>query len=102
MLDRTWLVQAKCRHSSPENFVLDEKETGTWLPATQRDMQADHLCAGCPVKKQCAIDAIEHEDIGVVRAGVWLPDHAPKGSYVPRRHNTQKLLAVINGTKRNR
>jgi len=43
------------------------------LPA-ERDRIAASLCEGCPVIGQCALDAAEPTSVGVVRAGVWVPE----------------------------
>ena len=41
-----------------------------WL---NKEATACELCAGCPVKRECAADALQREAWGTVRAGVWLP-----------------------------
>ena len=64
----SWYNNAKCRGDDLNNYDLQRQ------PAVKdKQAQARTLCAGCPVKRQCAIDAMEHDAWGTVRAGMWLP-----------------------------
>lgn len=33
-------------------------------------------CLECPVKRECADDALDRGDVGVIRAGVWCSPHS--------------------------
>lgn len=64
-----WYNHAQCAGRYVNDFDLDNRryirQNKTGLART--------LCAGCPVKRECALDALEHEAWGTVRAGIWLP-----------------------------
>nr|DAI73902.1 MAG TPA: transcriptional regulator [Caudoviricetes sp.] len=47
----------------------------------------------CPVIRECAAEAIETDDIGVIRAGVPIPD----ARRVDRRNATRALHAIAGG-----
>ena len=90
MLDMNhWWEKAQCADQPLNNYVL----TG------QRDKQATarQLCAGCPVKPQCAWDALEHQDSGVVRAGVWIPEDTAAMRYEREAVYSQLYDEVIEG-----
>ena len=42
-------------------------------PAGKRAAVAASYCAGCPVKPECAAEALATRSTGVVRAGVFIP-----------------------------
>lgn len=59
-----WRDKAICKGSDPNLFDLD------WLEETQglsdwwkQDEYADQICAGCPVKAECALSALEVIDV---------------------------------------
>lgn len=64
-MNNKWRWEAKCA-GEPEKYDIDNKKLNK--SATARE-----LCAGCPVKRECADDALQREAWGTVRAGVWLP-----------------------------
>ncbi|MDO5730817.1 WhiB family transcriptional regulator [Corynebacterium sphenisci] len=82
-----WQEEAKCAGDDPGRYVLDEEPHR--VPPAQRGPQARALCDGCPVRAFCAADALDHDDIGVVRAGVWIPAVIPG----PRGAVQRALLA---------
>lgn len=54
----------------------DRRDPVPWLaevPDHRRRAVALDYCRGCQVIRECAADAVENEDIGVVRASVWVP-----------------------------
>ena len=61
-----WWTRAECR----DDDRIDPALPG--LGQRQREKIATFYCLGCPVKQQCAADALRHRDIGVIRAGVWI------------------------------
>ena len=65
-----WRERAMCRTRSPLLYDLAHLDDGA--PYTVRAVTARALCAGCPVLRDCAADAWHHEDLGVVRGGVYL------------------------------
>ncbi|MBU5654319.1 WhiB family transcriptional regulator [Corynebacterium aurimucosum] len=84
-----WWEKAQCAGQPLNNYVL----TG------QRDKQATarQLCQHCPVKPQCAYDALEHQDSGVVRAGVWIPEDTAAMRYERETVYNQLYDAVLGG-----
>lgn len=65
-MNNSWRWEAKCLGDDPAKYDLDNRTSNK--AATARE-----LCAGCPVKSECATDALMFEAWGTVRAGVWLP-----------------------------
>lgn len=85
----TWRKDAQCAGQPLSDFVLD---TGVGrVPARQRRDQARRLCVGCPVVGECAADALEFEDRGVVRGGVWIPS--------PGHPGNQALPTAVNALR---
>ena len=84
-----WWENAKCAGQPLNDYVL----TG------QRDKQATArtLCQHCPVKPQCAWDALEHQDSGVVRAGIWIPEDTAAMRYQREAVYNQLYDAVVEG-----
>lgn len=84
-----WWERAKCAGQPLNDYVL----TG------QRDKQATarQLCQHCPVKPQCAYEAITYEDSGVVRAGVWIPEDTAAMRYEREAVYNQLYDAVEEG-----
>ena len=76
-----WWQNAQCKGQPIKNYDLKGQVN---KPAIARE-----LCAGCPVKPQCAYDALQHGDNGLVRGGVWIPDETS----LAIRHERQ---AVVN------
>lgn len=85
---RDWRDKAQCRDASPHLYDLAHVPMSA--PVGERDREAEALCDGCPVKRDCAADAYAHEDFAVVRGGVWL-----------RHPQTRDLLQAAT-TRRNR
>lgn len=84
-----WWEKALCAGQPLNDYVL----TG------QRDKQATarQLCQHCPVKPQCAWDSLEHQDSGVVRAGVWIPEDTAAMRYEREAVHSQLYDAVLKG-----
>lgn len=89
MVDLTWQKQALCRNSNPDWYDLDWVTQFHGNDFRRQDEYAKTICAGCPVIKECAKDALETIDVsdyactpdglsgmcwteGVVRAGLAL------------------------------
>ncbi len=65
-MNNSWRWEAKCLGDDPAKYDLDNR-------TSNKEATARELCAGCPVKRECATDALMFEAWGTVRAGVWLP-----------------------------
>lgn len=82
-----WWERAKCAGQPIKNYDLKGQVN---KPATARE-----LCAGCPVKPQCAYDALQHADSGLVRGGVWIPDETSLAMRHERQAVTDALYEVV-------
>lgn len=84
-----WWERAQCAGQPLNDYIL----TG------QRNKQATarQLCQHCPVKPQCAWDALEHQDSGVVRAGIWIPEDTAAMRYQREAVYNQLYDAVVEG-----
>lgn len=62
---------SRCRGRAAE-YEYANVAGGQWK--TKREA-AEQLCAGCPVMAMCAHLALKHHALGMVWAGVPIPDH---------------------------
>ncbi len=84
----TWNQDALCRTRPFEHYDLDHLSPN---PQT-RSKQAKAACEGCPVIRDCALDALRYDTRGVVRGGYAWPESA---SYVVEfRNKVAKSLGV--------
>lgn len=67
---REWVTRAKCRTRPATDWDTLPKE----FQASDPHARARELCAGCPVFRECARDAVDYPAWGTVRAAVALPD----------------------------
>lgn len=70
--DQPWREKAKCLGQDWKQYVVENMPVGRNAPQT-RAILAQAKCSGCPVRAECAGDALDNHDIGVVRAGVPIP-----------------------------
>lgn len=68
-----WMTEAKCAGDDIERYSTDRLGTGPGVQAKARK-----LCAGCPVMRECAIDALRFDTRGVVRGGFAFSEDATK------------------------
>lgn len=68
----SWLPRAGCRDADPDEFDVGLNVSGSAPPAARIDAMWDRgkICESCPVLALCARDAIAHDDVAIVRAGV--------------------------------
>lgn len=79
-----WTDLADCAERTNPTFDL------AGVPVNERNAVARWYCMGCPVVKECAVDALKYRDTGVVRAGVWLQS---AGNQTPAaRRRLQKVV----------
>lgn len=84
-----WWQEAKCKGQEVKTFDLKGQPN---KHATARE-----LCAGCPVKPQCANDALQHGDTGLVRGGVWVPSETTVVMRHEREAVNNALYEVVMG-----
>ena len=88
---REWITRAKCAGDDPQRYELG---TGS---VDVRQQIARGLCRGCPVLRECALDALDHLAVGTVRAGVWIPGNNPDGLAWPQAR--KRLRAAAGGAQ---
>lgn len=67
----TWHADAKCAYAQrPQNWDLPLSNR---LSRAESLVHCATLCAGCPVIRECAQEALDVNDRALVRAGVALP-----------------------------
>lgn len=69
----TWHRRALCVGLDPKLFDA-RMDCNGWFEPEQ--VRADALCRGCPVKRECAREALKDNARGVIRAGVAIPINA--------------------------
>lgn len=71
-----WRARAVCYLETPDAPEL-------WTPERRpvRDMRVhlERMCARCPVRRECAADAVLTGAEGGMYAGVWVPNHEQGG-----------------------
>lgn len=60
-----WQESAACRQLDSARFFAPAGERG--VPKRERERAAQRICAGCPVREECAEFALAHGE----RHGVW-------------------------------
>lgn len=88
---RPWHERAKCAGREPTKYEV----VVSTVPrvAREQDEYARNLCAGCPVVLDCALDALDYGDVGVIRAGLIL--RHTSGGVKQDRLTRQKLNHAI-------
>lgn len=92
----SWVDSAQCSGDDPAKYVLNAPPF--FVRVAKREQTAWALCRDCPVRRECAEDALIHRDIGVVRGGVWL-DAGKKGSYLTKTAKRQLIAAALRGNQ---
>jgi WhiB family redox-sensing transcriptional regulator len=75
---RHWSSKAACfleTSSAPELWTPDRQ------PARALRKSMESLCYRCPVRRQCAAEAIRAHAEGGLFAGVWMPDRGERGKW---------------------
>lgn len=68
---RAWLDKAMCYGRNPRLYETDGYRNSRVLKSDRAE-RARNLCAGCPVIRECAAEAIEPIAVATIRAGVWI------------------------------
>lgn len=71
-----WHERALCLDVEPTEF---DKREGV------------RFCVGCPVIRECALDALENRSVGVVRAGVFLRGY----TFPESRRDLYQVLEMV-------
>lgn len=68
-----WSSRAACLDLSPKDFGRPDNE-GVYHFLKRMEKRGETLSCprSCPVMAQCALDALIHKDIDVIRAGVYI------------------------------
>jgi WhiB family redox-sensing transcriptional regulator len=65
LLEEDWMLGATCRGRPDLFFAPDDSETRS--ERRRREAAAKSVCARCPVRMQCLMDALESDE----RFGIW-------------------------------
>lgn len=84
----TWAARARCG-GDPHPFDLD-----TYRTRGDAETACRLVCRGCPVIADCATDAADAGDAGVIRAGVCLWPGASHGRQRPE--DTRRLHSIAH------
>lgn len=98
MTTRPWHERAKCAGMEPTRYEVVVSKIPKVI--RQQDEYARNICAGCPVMLDCALDALDYGDVGVIRAGLVL--RHTSGGLKQDRLTRQKLNHVIMRKARGR
>lgn len=72
-IDQFWRDHIACKTADPALFdPADESERFRLYPP--RAVEASRVCDGCPVSRECLVDALAMGDRGV-RGGQWIGRH---------------------------
>lgn len=97
-----WFENAQCVGLDPREFDLDwlAAHRYTHRPTFRRvvDKHAERVCHGCPVIRECALDAMRAPDIGVIRGGVALHGQSP--AYCAKANRAKLVLVVGRETRK--
>ena len=94
--DQPWREKAKCLGQDWREYVVENMPKGRNATMT-RSILAQAKCSGCPVKAECAGDALDNNDAGVIRAGI--PITGSVGS-VDHREAAEKLAYLAGRTSK--
>ena len=92
--DQPWREKAKCLGQDWREYVVENLPKGRNAPAT-RAILAQAKCSGCPVKAECAGDALDNIDMGVIRGGVAIPASNGNEEY----RNAKRKLYEASGRR---
>lgn len=90
---RHWKDDAKCATLDPELYETEH------LPEGREDEAARELCEGCPVLRQCAIDALKPVDMARVLGTAEEPDFLYKPGDVTPEGDVFELGVVRAGIR---
>lgn len=91
----SWTEQAACAGDDPQRYVLDSGPHKA--PPASWHRIAHQLCQDCPVRPECADDALTHGDVGVVRGGVWL---SPRPGLIHPTSTAKRHLSAVANERR--
>lgn len=89
-----WFDRAKCAGQPLDDYVLHD-----YKPHEDREERARALCEGCPVIKECALDAMEPLAVSTVRGGVWINPRPGRANQRKTIGATLEELAEVAGVK---
>lgn len=83
----TWHKDAVCRRETPEVPVW----TSDTKPKKLVSMHIEQMCERCPVKPQCATQALDDEEQAAIWAGVHLPEKSRRDDWHAARAQLQRI-----------
>ncbi len=93
-----WHERAQCRQGDPARFdvpagVWAKRKDGDRNGWMERIRELGSVCNGCPVVRECAADVVPGTDVGVIRAGVPLPEYGMMTRH--NRRGVEETLGMI-------
>lgn len=93
-----WHERAQCRQGDPARFdvpagVWARRKSGDRTGWMERIRELGSVCDGCPVVRECAADVVPGTDVGVIRAGVPLPEYGMMTQH--NRRGVEETLGMI-------
>lgn len=83
---REWWAYADCNGRTEPDPALPDVAT-----VAERRRVARWYCLECPVRPECAADALDRGDVSVIRGGLWLAPASTHQSKMTR----ENLRAVV-------
>jgi len=90
---KTWHEYAVCRRETPEVPVW----TSDTKPKKLVLVHIEQMCDRCPVKLQCAVQALEDEEEAAIYAGVHLPEKSRRQQWNAAREKLQRICGAGAG-----
>jgi WhiB family redox-sensing transcriptional regulator len=87
LLEEDWMLGATCRGRPDLFFAPDDSETRS--ERRRREAAAKSVCALCPVRMQCLMDALESDE----RFGIW-------GGLTERERRSLRRSGPSDGTEK--
>lgn len=97
-----WYDRAKCAGKDPEAYTVPKSIGRVWSagggPSLNRVTERAGKCDGCPVARECARDALDTDDNGMIRGGIQVPSDDTSALHAVRVAALGALSAVANGS----
>ncbi|MGB8404803.1 MAG: WhiB family transcriptional regulator, partial [Mycobacterium sp.] len=84
---KTWHEDAVCRRETPEIPVWTSDKS----PKRLVQVHIEQMCERCPVKVQCAIQALDDDEEAATWAGVHLPEKSRRDQWHAARAQLQRI-----------
>ncbi len=87
ILDSAWMDRAACRGANPTIFYTD-------TPGRDTTGRARQICAGCPVRAECLVWAVQCDE----QHGIWAGLDEDERRRLVRQLHTERIPHIDHGT----